>query len=247
MTPPPSVCLSEIPWTVKTDKFHPQKPRLHEDEKRRFPGQRLSPRHFAFQGINVNIWRGPGSPAIRRVCLQLQSIWCLFNLPAGVCWVYLGCLRDSIELVGVDRVSHLLRQHHGFGLLSLQSGPAHRDLQLAETNAGLVHLTEVLRLRAKPAVRAGRQKQRKARTLQTFSLVMLSLLPMISASRSRLLEEDSMAVKQSRAWGGKTTHPSERSWRKKDCFTQRTNPVSEEYFRIKDTHWGEWTIYFNTK
>lgn len=148
-TPPHRLCLSEITWIAKTDQFHPQEhtASLNCGSMRMksicFPGQRSSPRHFAFQGMNGNIWTRPDTQAIRRVSLQLQSIGCL---------LIRGCQWDSIELTAeVNRASHLLRQHHGLGLLSLQSGPAHAGLQLAEADVGPVHLTEVLRLQGKPS------------------------------------------------------------------------------------------------
>lgn len=46
----------------------------------------------------------------------------------------------------MGRVSHLQTQLHRFGLLSTQSHPAHRGLQLGQRDARLVHLAEVLRL-----------------------------------------------------------------------------------------------------
>lgn len=48
----------------------------------------------------------------------------------------------------VSRMSHLHAQLHRFSLLSTQSHSAHRGLQLAQRDARLIHLAEVLGLHA---------------------------------------------------------------------------------------------------
>lgn len=113
----------------------------------------------------------------------------------------LGSGGGAVEIRRAGRVPHLHAQLHGLGLLPGQSGSAHRRLQLGQRDAGLIQLAEVLRLETKPqsAPDLHLLPIRNSFLGQTFSLEMLSLLPMISAIRSLLAGRDSMAVKQSRA------------------------------------------------
>lgn len=123
------------------------------------------------------------------------------------------------------RMSHLQTQLHCFRLLSTQSHSAHWGLQLGHRDAGLIHLAEVqgLELQCRLIKKKKRWDRFGKRSLQkhffcqsglvTFSLEMLSLLPMISAIRSRLSGRDSMAVKQSRAWQRDTERKGQQTLR----------------------------------
>lgn len=143
------------------------------------------------------------------------------NIDTATTWCTHGVKRGQSG--PVRAMSHLHTQLHWFSLLSTQSHSANRHLQLTECDVRPIHLADVQDLHINSSQQSISCKRHSFHTdhnawhhinvknsiffpllsivlLDTFSLDMLSLLPIISAIRNRLWTRDSMAVKQSRAW-----------------------------------------------